>query len=72
MSAHKAVMAYVERLARGTPGQTFVRVAVAGEYGQGYEICSRAFYEEGCSESEFICEARAVFVDGQMHSSVES
>lgn len=54
-------------------GETVTRVAVySPEAPGGYEICSRWFYEEACSELEFICEAYAVQDErGELHSSVE-
>ena len=68
----------VERRARvvaavSMVGETVTRVAVRSpEVAAGYEICTRAFYEEACSESEWICEAYAVQDEnGKLHSSVE-
>ena len=76
-SVEARAAAAAERVARRaavqSPGVTITRVAVSSEIAAGYEICTRAFYEEGCSESEFICEAYAVQDErGEVHSSVET
>ena len=70
--AAEAAERAARRAAARAPGETITRVAVSSEIAAGYEICTRAFYEEACSESEFICEAYAVQdEDGRLHSSVE-
>lgn len=51
-----------------------IRVAVYDDQGrQGFALCSRAFYEEGCSESEWIGQAWSYVDDhGKLKAAWES
>ena len=70
--ASKAALAKAERMAYNKPGHVQTVVAVYdNEMSNGFNLCSRWFYEEGCTESDFICQAVAIFENNKISSDVE-
>lgn len=65
----QATLRRAESAARANPGRTITRVAVRDdESADGFDICSREFYEEACSESEWLGEAYAICENGKVSS----